>query len=102
MKKNICVLVGVVVAIAIYWLGFVNGIYHNETKNEMSTEDVRPLSDMEALNKYVEEHYDTGCYAEVFMVKNNYVYYDVYSADGELRNTLCTTHKSCLDEYYTY
>ena len=96
-RKNICILAGAVFAIAIYWLGFVNGIYYAENKAETVTEDGRSVSDLESLNKYVEEHYGSGYYAEVFMVKNDYVYYDVYSENGELRNTLCTTHKSCIN-----
>jgi hypothetical protein len=98
MKKNICILAGAVFAIAIYWLGFVNGVYYTENKTEIAAEDDTVLSDDEMLNKYVEEHYGSGCYAVVFDANDDYVYYDVYSNDGALVNSLCVTLKSWILE----
>lgn len=96
-RKNICILAGAVFAIAIYWLGFVNGVYYAENKTEVNIETEQSVSDMDALNRYVEDHYGSGYYADLYMVKDNYVYYDVYSEDGYWQFGLCTTHKSCLN-----
>lgn len=95
MKKIICILVGAAFAIAIYWLGFANGVYYNEATAETAGETI-VLSDEEDLNKYIEDRYGVGCYGVVFSTNDKYIYYNVYTEDGDLLNSPCVVHKSWL------
>ena len=94
-RKNICILAGAVFSIAIYWLGFVNGVYYAENKTETVVEDTEvSLSDDEMFDRYIEERYGSGHYGVVDFERDGYVYYDVYSEDGELVSILSSVRKS--------
>lgn len=101
-KKVICTLAGAAFAIAIYWLGFVNGVYYNENKTEVMTEEnTTVLSVEEALDEYIQNKYGSEYYGVVRNVKDGYVLYDVYSNDSKYSvYDLLSTHVSWIYEIH--
>ena len=98
MKKTICILAGAALAIALYWLGFVNGVYYNEVKTKVVSENV-DLSDEELVSNYITERYGSDYYGIIWGDSDGYIKYEVYDSDGELTN-LCTTNREWLQGKY--
>lgn len=90
MKKTLVTLLGAVLAIAIYWLGFANGVYYEQNKAETETETeitTISLSDEEIMHKYIVEEFGEGYYGKLktyddTLVNNIYVMFVVYDDDG--------------------
>lgn len=97
-KKVLVTLLGAVFAIAIYWVGFINGVYYTEQKSEAAAVVSIP-TDEEIMNHHIAEWYGRGFYGEL-VGKNQprgWIVFNVYSEDGELQNA-CSVDR----EFYVY
>lgn len=96
-KKFIAELVGVIVLV----IGIVGVlIYGNKLDKQQEAYEAWSTTESfeETLNEYVEEHYGSECYADIYKVFDGSVHYDVYTEDGELISTLTSTRLSKLYE----
>ena len=87
-KKALVTILGAAFALAIYWLGFINGVYYiedtieNETEPKTRMSNVM-LSDEELMNSIIENEYGDECYGVLFEDDgDNYIEYTVYFKDG--------------------
>ena len=98
-RKALCGLAGALLAIAVYWLGFVNGVYHAEQQISESNDSVM-LSDEEIMNLRIADLYGPEYYGVLQdSDDDDYIEFSVYSED----DVLCYTHHSnrdmCLQRY---
>ena len=91
-KKLLVTILGAAFAIAIYWLGFVNGMYYSESKDETIEETIDEtvvivtISDEEVMRYAILEEHGEGYYG-VLNDDDNDEFIDclIYSHDGVLR-----------------
>ena len=91
-KKTLLTILGAVFAIAVYWLGFANGVYYSENK----TEDIEILSDEELVSLRIESEWGPGYYGVIYGTNDDdFIDYEVYSENGELAY-ICTTNRNYM------
>ena len=84
MKEKIINVSGKAIVIALVIMIWVIGVKEFGDKTEKIDAIATSESFEVTLNDYVEEFYGTGCYADIVTMGDRYVYYDVYTEDGEL------------------
>lgn len=81
MKKALLVVLGAALAIAIYWLGLVNGVYCAEQQNETTMVETT-MSDEEFVDLYVQRNFGPGYYGVLEDDSDTSINFTIYSLDG--------------------
>ena len=80
-KKTLLTILGAVLAIAIYWLGFVIGVHYTEYNAETKAESIA-LSDEEIMNFRIIEEYGHEYYGVLYDdPRDGFIEFAVYTED---------------------
>lgn len=100
MKKALVAILGAVFAMAIYWLGFANGVYCTESTIEERIEVSIP-TDEELMNQTVESLFGDGYYGVLVASDDpREIAFTVYKADGT-SDGLCKIPRYAYQEQFT-
>ena len=98
-KTTLLTILGAVVAIAIYWMGFMIGSINTEDASATETVTII-ITDEYIMDRYILDEYGTDYYGELGSDEDeDIIWFRVYSEDGEERYSVSISREYYQNKY---